>query len=467
MRKYIFLGVVFIVGLKSFSQDPWFNIKYSEPLAVFVYVQHLSSTHSDNTFRESFSGSIYNRDKYKRLLSQFDTLILDYSYEYEGFPYGSKLPGTTLSLIKKQLMNSENLKIFKTQAVGILPNSTLLSLTSILYEFQFIYRELVYQPNKVKFEKQLLEISKLTKTKNLNACFDKGLTFYRAHWDDSFSFDIAFYPLPNSEAFSADAFCNNALCALPIQNKDNSVLLGVMMHEIFHLLYNEQPPFIKNNLVKWFTNNPSKCNTYAYLLFNEVLATAVGNGYVYEALSGKQDEGDWYNRKYINLMAKKIYPMVVDYIQQKKGIDEGFVNIYIKFYEENFSDWLEEMDNLLFYRYILSDNTNDFTVFTKHFPYASLSQYEDEVSDLSIERLKNTPITKVIVVSKENSKKLLLIKSSFPELADWKYKAKQDFFYSTLLTDHTQLIIINTVKQTTEQLISGRITLPPKVVVKK
>jgi len=460
---FVFLTFVFL-GL---AQGPRFDIKFSEPLAIFIYVDHLSSKHPENHFKKQFAASIYNRDKYKNLLALFDTLRINYTYEYEGFPYGSKIPGMTEAQIKKNLINSANLKDFKKRAVGIVPNSTLLQLTSILYEFQLVYRELVYQPNKTKFEKQLGEITDLAKNKNLSAYFDKGLSFYKAYWDDSFPFEIVFYPYPNSQGFSAEAFCNNSVNALTPETKDYNTLLAVMMHEIFHILYDEQSVVVKRNITKWFLANPSKTSTYAYLLLNEVLATAIGNGFVYESLSGKKDEGDWYDRKYIDLMAKKIYPMVADYIAQKKGIDEGFVNIYIKFYEENFSEWLNEMDNLMCYRYVISDNASDFSLFRKHFPYCSLFEYQDEVTEMSVDKLKATPVTKVIIVSRENEKKLAMLKKKFTELKDWKYKAKQDFFYSVFLEDKTQLIIINAVKSTPEQLISGRITLPPVVVSTK
>ncbi|PBQ31932.1 hypothetical protein CNR22_09165 [Sphingobacteriaceae bacterium] len=460
MRIYA-LSIFFLFSsLCCFSQAPKFDIKFSEPLAIFSYVDQLSSKHPDNVFKKQFSTSIYNREKYKTLLAQFDTLRINYSYHFEGFPYGSKNPGMTEALIKKNLISSANLKDFKKRAIGILPNSTLLQLSAILYEFQIVYRELVYQPNKTKFEKQLTEITELIKTKNLSTYFDKGLTFYKSNWDESFAFEIAFYPFPDEVGFSAEAFCNNAICAITPDTKDYKILLGVVMHEIYHILYNEQSVWVKNNIAKWFAANSSKCSVYGYHLLNEVLATALGNGYVYESLSGKKDEGDWYNRKYVDLMAKKIYPMVVDYITQKKPIDEGFVNIYLKFYDENYSDWLNEMSNIMCYRYIITDSATDFSVFSKQFPYASLSQYEDQVTELSIQKLKATPVTKIIIVSKDNETKLAMIKKEFTELKEWKYKAKTDFIYTTFLEDKTQFLLINTVKNTTEQMINGRILLP-------
>jgi hypothetical protein len=459
--KTVRLLVAFLfISVACLAQAPRFDIKFSEPLAIFIYVEHLSSKHPDNPFKKQFSNSVYNREKYKNLLAQFDTLRLNYTYDFDEFPYGSKMPGMTEALLKKNLISSANLKEFKKRSIGLIPNSNLLQLSAILYEFQLVYRELVYQPNKTKFEKQLNEITEFIKNKNVALFFDKALFFYKSYWDESFPFEIAFYPLPNFQGFSAEAFCNNAISALQTDSKDFNALMGIMFHEIFHILYDEQPQNVKGNISKWFSSNSSKCSTYSYLLLNEALATALGNGYVYETLSGKKDEADWYDRKYIDQMAKKIYPTVNEYITHKKGIDEAFINGYIKLYEENFTGWLNEMNNLMCYRYVISDNSSDFALLRRNYPYASLSQYEDQVTDNSIEKLKACSVTKMIIVSKENETKLALIKKKFPELKNWKYKAKQDFLYSVFLEDKTQLIILNTVKNSTEQMLNGLVMLP-------
>jgi hypothetical protein len=58
--------IIFIFAFTSFqllAQGPRFEIKYSEPLAVFVFVNELSSKKDDNTFKQLFLSSLYNRDK--------------------------------------------------------------------------------------------------------------------------------------------------------------------------------------------------------------------------------------------------------------------------------------------------------------------------------------------------------------------------------------------------------------------
>lgn len=432
-------------------------------MAVFVYVEHLSARHGDNAFKKKFQSSSFYNEKYKGLLGQFDTLRLNYTYDFEQYPFSSKVPGMTEGLLKKSLVGSANLKDFKRKAIGIIPNSDLLQLSAILYEFQQVYRELVYQPVKPKFEKQLNEFTDYVKTKNISSYVDKGLFFYKSYWEESFPFEIALYPLTYPEGFTAEAFYNTAVSGLRTDNKDYVTLVSVMLHEIFHMLYDEQPVSVKRNIINWFATNPSPCRTYAYLLLNEALATALGNGYVFTSIAGKPDEDDWYDRKYINDIAKKIYPLVTDYINQKKSIDEAFVNAYIKIYDENFGNWINELDNLMCYRYVLSDNMADFDVIRTKYRYASYSQFEDVISENTLNKLKNTKLTKVIIVSKDNEAKLTMVKKTFPELKTWKYKAKQEFFYAAQLEDKTQLIVINTIKSSTSKMFEGMVLIPQQV----
>lgn len=452
--------------LVLFGQGPKFEIKFSEPLAVFVYVEHLSAKHGDNALKKQFQNSIYFKDKYKELLRQFDSLRLNYVYEFDHYPACSKIPGMTEGLLKKNLVGSANLKDFKRRAMGIIPNADLLLLSAILYEFQQVYRELVYQPVKTKFEKQVAEINEFAKTKNVWSFVEKGLVFYKSYWDESIPIEIALYPLPSPEGISAEAFYNAACSGVRLDQKNYNALLSILLHEIFHILYDEQPLQVKQNLSDWFKSNSSNCKTYAYLLLNEALATSLGNGFVYNTLAGKPDEDDWYDRKYINEMAKKMYPLVQEYLGQKKPIDESFVTRYVQLYEENFPNWINELDNLMCYRFVLSDKLSDKDVIRNKYRYASFTQFEDQVSEASIERLKHNLLTKMIIVSDNNEAKLKLVKQAFPELKDWKYKAKQEFIYAVQLQDKTQLIVVNAITSGLEKMLQGMVLIPQQAAKK-
>jgi hypothetical protein len=111
------------------------------------------------------------------------------------------------------------------------------------------------------------------------------------------------------------------------------------------------------------------------------------------------------------------------------------------------------MTSIMTDRYILSDNSKDFNIVDQKFPYRSMSQYEDNVSESSIDKMTKAPITKIVIISKDNQNKLQLIKQHFAELKEWEPDDKADFTYSILLADKTYLLVINLVKKSTEQQI--------------
>ena len=440
------------------GQGPDFQVKFSEPLAVYAFVHNLSSKAfvPDNSFKKLFVSSKFNQEKYQRLIAEFDRLKINYTYEFTEYLNTSKESGSTVYLLKKNLINSRTIDDFKISSLGIIPNENLFRLASILTEFTPVYQELVYQPNKEQFERQLAEIKNLIASTNMTSYFNVGIKFFNSSWDNSVPFNLVLYPLPNSRGFTATVYSNVAESAIPTSLTNYNALLSVMFHESFHLLHDEQSLAVKKAIAQWINSNPSKSRHYATgLLLNESLATALGNGYVAAKLNGKLNEGNWYAWKYINLMAKKIYPMVEEYVEKQRPIDKAFIDNYIKIFDDNFSDWLVELDLVMAGSHVLSDNPEDFIVINRKFPYRPMAEDKEGISESSIAKMANTPSTKVVIVSKDNKRNLQLIQQSFAELKDWKPDAGTDFTYSVLLKDKTYLIVINSVRKTTREQIEA------------
>ncbi|KFF03078.1 hypothetical protein [Chryseobacterium luteum] len=453
--KSLFLLPLLLLTIFVSGQKPTLKIKYSEQLAVFVFIQNLSENHPENVFKTSFQKSKYNTEEYKNKIAKFDKLAIDYSYQFEEFPYGSKVPMQARDILKKNLIETDNLNDFKLRSIGIVPNKTLNDLAAFISDFTPIYNELIYNPNREKFEKHVIDITEYANDHQIEEYFQTGLSFYNSSWDQSVPFQIAFYPLPDSDYFTAQAFCNNFVSAIQTNLKDYKNLFSVMMHEIFHIIYNEQSLEMKMEIDQAFKENKSKSSNYAYQLLNELLATTLGNGYVYEKLAGKLDHNDWYYHEYINLMARKIYPLVKEYIAEKKPMDKNFIDSYIKLYETNFPNWINELDNIMTYRYVISENENDFNTINQLFSYRSSAEYETPITEKNIEKMQKTPLTKIIIVSKNNIEKLKLIRRQFKELVNWKFNSDQDFTYKILLADKSQLIIVNTKKKDLKTLIQS------------
>lgn len=435
------------------GEAPDFQVKFSEPLAVLNFVNNLSSNAPNNQFKQLFNSSKFNQPKYQSLIAEFDKLNIDVTYEFPEYPRGEQIGGSTLSLLKRNLINSQTIDEFKLNSLSIIPNDNLFKLSSILIEFTPVYQELIYQPNKEKFEKQLSELKNLIASTNMNSYFNVGIKFYNSTWDNSVPFVFVFYPLPNSRGYTATAYSNIAESAIPTSLTDYNLLLSLMFHEIFHLLYDAEPLTFQKDREQWRASNPSRSSHYAFTLLNESLATALGNGYVYAKLNGKEYAGNWYGRKYISMMAKKIYPLVKEYVESGRPIDKEFLDNYVKIYDDNFSSWLLELDNIMLGRYVLSDNPEDFKLIDRKFPYRPSLEYLEGISVDTIEKMVKAPATRIIFVSKDNKKKLQLIKQGFAELTDWKPDAKADFTYSVLLKDKRYLIVINSVRKTAKEQI--------------
>lgn len=88
------------------------------------------------------------------------------------------------------------------------------------------------------------------------------------------------------------------------------------------------------------------------------------------------------------------------------------------------------------YRYVISQNEKDFSAIRRMFRYRSMEENDTEISANSIEKMKKTPLTKVIIVSKNNQEKLSLVKKEFIELKMWKFASDKEFVFKTLLQDN-------------------------------
>jgi len=449
MIKSSLCFLLLLTSLKSSAQDVQFETKFSEPFAVFQFLNSISSKSPDNIYKKLFARSDFAGKPYSDLVARFDSLNIDYDYDFTDYPAGQKIGIDVSNLLSRNLILCNGIQDFKIRSLGLVPNEKLLSLIDLLKQFTPVYEALVYDSSKARFNEQLQAISDLLKATNINYYFTESLQFYNSAWDLSIPFIFCFYPLPHSMGFTATAVSNVSMSPLADSLNDYKVLLSIMLHEVSHILYDERSRSLWNQTEEWFSSNPSKVNRYANSLFNEAMATAVGNGYLASQLNGKEDTTHrWFGIKYISMMAKTAYPLVKEYITSRKPMDRDFVNRYIQLYQEHFSDWLYDPQYLMRGRLLLSEKASDFDILRRFYAPAAGNEDQKEISETVLKNLGNNHGTKVIIVN-DNKEKLQLIKNSFPELNTWHYDPSEDFVYSKFLKDNTWLIILNNVKTTT------------------
>lgn len=263
---------------ESFSQQVNFETKFSEPFAVFQFMNSISFKSPDNVYKRLFTRSNFATKKYTDLIAQFDSLNIEYSYEFADYPAGQKVGIDVPDLLRRNLILCDSLQDFKIRSMGLIPNEKLIKLIDLSPQFTPVYEEVIYKPCKSKFEEQLHGVSDLIKSTNINYYFTEALQFYNSSWDVSIPFVFCFYPLPDSRGFTATAVSNVAISAVADSLDKYQALLSVMLHEVSHVLYDERSLSLWNQTEQWFDSNPSKVNRYASSLFNEAMATAVAMG---------------------------------------------------------------------------------------------------------------------------------------------------------------------------------------------
>jgi hypothetical protein len=141
--------------------------------------------------------------------------------------------------------------------------------------------------------------------------------------------------------------------------------------------------------------------------------------------------------------------MTKAYIIAGKSLDTNFIGQYIRLFDQGFAGWLTEKDFIMADRYVISDNPDSLNIVDQLYPYRSMSGYDSAVTLTAIEKMKQAPITKIAIISKNNGQELQLIKSQFNELKDWQPDSRKDFGFAVFLADKTYLIILNNVKNST------------------
>jgi hypothetical protein len=440
------------------SQSPRFYVHYSKLLAVYNFVYNLSGkwgpmTVPGSSFKALYKGSAYDQPKYQQLLDDFKSDNTAYDFEYADFAGLDKMGLSTEELLWREMASSQTVDQFLQRSMGVIPNSKLIKLGEVLTAFEPVYENLVYRPNRHTFERQLHGLEDYIARTDMGRYFQVGIKFYGASWPSDMPVNLYFYPLPNSKGFTATIFFNDAISGVPSSLTTFNGLVSVVFHEMFHILYDEQPLELKRDIANWRQANPSKASHYAFTLLNEALATALGNGYVAAQLSGKLNDGNWYNRKYISQMAKAIYPLVLQYVAAGKPIDKPFLDQYVQIFDQNFVEWLYDFDFVMENRSALTDSSSDFDSIDKKWPYNTTAEYRTGFTQSNLREVASSPNTKILFVGSDNAKKLELVKSVFSELTDWKPNADTDFTYVTVLGDKTYLIVINSVHQSSAQLL--------------
>src|SRR6476646_4076034 len=113
MRRLIFLYLFLLIIQGATSQSVQFETKFSEPFAVFQFMNSLSGNSPGNVYKKLFQQSSSNTRSKQDLITVFDSLHIAYSFEFSDYLPGQKVVIDVPDLLRRNLIISESMQDFK------------------------------------------------------------------------------------------------------------------------------------------------------------------------------------------------------------------------------------------------------------------------------------------------------------------------------------------------------------------
>ncbi|UPT72148.1 MAG: hypothetical protein M0D53_07790 [Flavobacterium sp. JAD_PAG50586_2] len=421
--------ILFFLFSGILQAQEFFTYKLSKPYCIFNFMNTATNRPgTSSTLRKYIETKTANDTDFKKLCDEFTAINLHYNIERDGFPESRNQNSSTYNLVAMNMVNADNLQDFKVRCIGILPLNDNQKLFEVLTKAEKIYDKVLWKEYEGRIKNQLRELSKFARYNS--DIFTIFSNFYQTGWTKDIPFQVAIYPIPGKTGNTTATPHVNSLCIGVLTDETNySSRNGVVLHEMCHIMFNEQSAEVQNKIDGFFNGNPSSYAKIAYSYFDEALATALGNGWAYKKANGKPDETSWYNNVTIDGFAKALFPSLENYLDGKKAIDKDFIdNAVIQFaakFPNSIYDYSISFNALVLYT-DNNDNTRIRTDLKDVFWVSSFNVSSPIMHPYSIEMMNESRLTQFFVITENHQEKLEKLKEIFPELGKHSYNNKSE-----------------------------------------
>jgi len=445
MKSFSLFFITYFFLQHTFGQNI-LDFKISKSYCIFNFLETAGSNNREIswTYKKYIDDNIPKDDTvFKTIISQFKNLQLDYSYQLKGIPENRHQYRSTYDLIIAAAVRANSLKDFKERIIGILPNSSQQKLLKLLNLCEPYYDKYIWNKYQKTASSQLNNLKKYQAQTNF--IFNNFKHFYNSVWLSNVPFIVSVFPIPGTTGTTFATPHFNTLCVGLLTGDTNYIsAVSIALHEMCHSLYDEQSPEFQQKLSSYFSNDTSIYKTVAYAYFNEALATACGNGWSYKYLSSKLDTGEWYHHDYINGFAHSLYPLVDNYIKQKKNIDSSFItesiNLFAKQFPKSIYDYGLMFRKLMIYTDGSQESSSMVSNIGKYYwmGYANLLSPINDSSNL--DNLNKSTGTQLVVLNQNDTLSIKSLQQIFPQLGSNINSINKSFYLS--FYDHKQRPII-------------------------
>lgn len=425
IKKVCLILIIFCFSIANAQKSDFFIFKESEIYSLFNFMETAAKKQgTSSNYRKYIESKLSDDKDFQKLANDFKSLNFNEGIVRQDYPQGRNYRKSYLTLLIVQSLKSKDLNDFNERITGLLPVNEQMKMFNILKNAQPYFRKYVWNDGELKIKKQ---VAALEKYQDLSSeMFLRFNKFYKSSWNQQIPFYVTLYPIPGKSGSTVSTPHGNALCIGTLTDtNDIEGTLSVTMHEMCHILYQEQDREVQLEQEKYFNENPSKYSKLAYSYFNEAVATALGNGYAWKVLKkGVLDKGDWYNNPTINLFAKAIYPITEKYLEENKAIDKAFIDYSIKVFGETFPDSIYEYNQNFNTIDIFTDDIEGNYIFDNFFEYFNANNVgvSSPMKNISKSpKLLEGNSSFIIILDKHQKEYLEELKIVFPEIKNINY----------------------------------------------
>lgn len=422
--KFLILAILTFGPLNALASD---RVEFSADRihGLFVFVETIAGNpHRSIDLKNAFEKSKFNTAQSRQKLEEFRSLdfVLNKFLEFDGLPERN-MGNAARAIMVAQASFSKDLDDFRQRSVSIIPMPELTKLMQVLRYFEPIYNSLMWNPHKAQLQKMANEFKVKSAKWKLNDLFSRAAKFYGAQWPEDQKFRVSLYPIPpKSQHSSAQAYGAVESVGVIMGETDREGRFGVIFHELCHSLYEAQPLAIQKLISERVKQSTSKYSRLAYGYLNEALATAVGNGWAYSKAKGKIDQDPWYNDQKIEGFSREIYPVVTEYLNSKKTIDQNLIDSVIKAFEKKFPDAVLEFAPSLNELVLITDGVvnhrevrNDLR---KAFSVRSISASSPINDDETLKLIRSVPSTVLAITTQKQRSQIDTLDDVFSGISE-------------------------------------------------
>lgn len=428
------------------------RLQIDKPYCVLNFLETLRTRgYYGPTLYAHYSKSRFSGDeKLAQLVQQYAGVKTVYRYECDGMPkyrFAAKDKSTS-DLFFTLSTQAKSLEELKQMTVGIIPLDDHLRLFETLEAVEPIYDELVWNPYYGQAQTRLKALQAYADQVNLGAMLEPIARCLNSSWTAEIPLVVSFAIVPGEKIRLIPPPLGNVIRAgLLTESDDYALYIALIAHEFTHRAFAEQPVKSHQQIDQWLTDSKSPCRGTVNLMFDEVLAGAIGHK-VREDLSGKT-HAFTYNQAAVKAMDEAAYPLIVSYLEQGRSVDRPFVTECLDLYEKTFPNALHEYHSLFQVYYLLTDLEGSAArnlprQMRKNLVGPIMYEVGSGITEENVDAMKRYEFTKLIVITRDHRKTLEFLRPRLTVLDTYKdLDIESDWILSCHDADRNPYVIVN------------------------